>query len=228
VQNRRRIPVRKVRLSAGFRDGWSGVPGRWATAVSWVTQETKNAETVESKNQVQGKFPAPLPRQFCMTIFKTILKWRSRLPICSLSPMSGKTGVTPCPKTITSSRSGISSTMCDPTFPPSTHLDYSARLQTVHRETNPRFWALLNAFKDKTGYGVMINTSFNVRENRLSAHRMTLQMLHENGDGLPCDGQFCFQQDRTAAMARKTGLAGKSMDWIKTKKSSRSSCSICC
>ncbi|MCX5841918.1 MAG: carbamoyltransferase [Deltaproteobacteria bacterium] len=47
--------------------------------------------------------------------------------------------------------------------PAITHLDYSARLQTVHRETNPRFWALLNAFKDKTGYGVMINTSFNVR-----------------------------------------------------------------
>jgi carbamoyltransferase len=48
-------------------------------------------------------------------------------------------------------------------IPAITHLDYSARLQTVHRETNPRFWALLKAFKDKTGYGVMINTSFNVR-----------------------------------------------------------------
>jgi len=48
-------------------------------------------------------------------------------------------------------------------IPAITHLDYSARLQTVHRETNPRFWNLINAFKEKTGYGVIVNTSFNVR-----------------------------------------------------------------
>ena len=47
--------------------------------------------------------------------------------------------------------------------PAITHLDYSARLQTVHKETNPRFWALLKAFKEKTGCGVLVNTSFNVR-----------------------------------------------------------------
>ena len=47
--------------------------------------------------------------------------------------------------------------------PAITHLDYTARLQTVHRETNPRFWELLKAFKDQTGYGVLVNTSFNVR-----------------------------------------------------------------
>lgn len=48
-------------------------------------------------------------------------------------------------------------------LPAITHVDFSARVQTVHKETNPRFWNLLNAFKQKTGYGVMINTSFNVR-----------------------------------------------------------------
>ena len=48
-------------------------------------------------------------------------------------------------------------------IPSVTHVDYSARVQTVHRETNPRFWQLLEAFKDKTGYGVLVNTSFNVR-----------------------------------------------------------------
>lgn len=48
-------------------------------------------------------------------------------------------------------------------IPAITHLDYTARLQTVHRETNPRFWELLKAFKDQTGYGVIVNTSFNVR-----------------------------------------------------------------
>ena len=47
--------------------------------------------------------------------------------------------------------------------PAITHLDYSARIQTVHRETNPRYWQLLQAFKARTGYGMLVNTSFNVR-----------------------------------------------------------------
>lgn len=48
-------------------------------------------------------------------------------------------------------------------LPAVTHVDYSARLQTVHRETNSRFHALLRAFEDRTGCGVLVNTSFNVR-----------------------------------------------------------------
>lgn len=44
-----------------------------------------------------------------------------------------------------------------------THLDFSARIQTVHKETNPRYWNLINKFKDRTGYGIVVNTSFNVR-----------------------------------------------------------------
>jgi len=48
-------------------------------------------------------------------------------------------------------------------IPAVTHVDYSARLQTVHAETNPRFHGLLSAFKAATGCGVLVNTSFNVR-----------------------------------------------------------------
>jgi carbamoyltransferase len=48
-------------------------------------------------------------------------------------------------------------------IPAVTHVDYSARIQTVHAETNPRFHALLSAFKNKTGCPVLVNTSFNVR-----------------------------------------------------------------
>ena len=44
-----------------------------------------------------------------------------------------------------------------------THLDFSARIQTVHAETNPRFHKLIQAFESKTGYGLLVNTSFNVR-----------------------------------------------------------------
>ncbi|MEW6079424.1 MAG: carbamoyltransferase [Thermodesulfobacteriota bacterium] len=48
-------------------------------------------------------------------------------------------------------------------IPAVTHVDFSARVQTVHRETNDRYWRLLSAFKDLTGCGVVVNTSFNVR-----------------------------------------------------------------
>jgi len=49
------------------------------------------------------------------------------------------------------------------TLPAITHVDYSARIQTVHEDTNPRYHRLLKAFKARTGCSVVINTSFNVR-----------------------------------------------------------------
>lgn len=48
-------------------------------------------------------------------------------------------------------------------IPAVTHVDYSARVQTVHRDTNPRFHKLLEVFKDQTGCPTLVNTSFNVR-----------------------------------------------------------------
>ncbi len=47
--------------------------------------------------------------------------------------------------------------------PAITHVDYSARIQTVHKTTNPRYYALINKFYKKTGCPILINTSFNVR-----------------------------------------------------------------
>ncbi|KIL97831.1 Nodulation protein nolO [Paramagnetospirillum magnetotacticum MS-1] len=48
-------------------------------------------------------------------------------------------------------------------IPAVTHVDYSARVQTIHADTNPRYHALISAFKARTGCGVVVNTSFNVR-----------------------------------------------------------------
>ncbi len=48
-------------------------------------------------------------------------------------------------------------------LPAVTHVDFSARIQTVHKETNPRYWELIVAFKKHTGSSVIVNTSFNVR-----------------------------------------------------------------
>lgn len=48
-------------------------------------------------------------------------------------------------------------------LPAITHVDYSARVQTVHEDTNPRYYRLVKAFEQRTGCGVLVNTSFNVR-----------------------------------------------------------------
>jgi len=48
-------------------------------------------------------------------------------------------------------------------IPAVTHVDYSARIQTVHADTNPRYYALLSAFERETGCPILVNTSFNVR-----------------------------------------------------------------
>ena len=48
-------------------------------------------------------------------------------------------------------------------IPAVTHVDYSARIQTVHADTNPRYHAVISKFKEKTGCPLVVNTSFNVR-----------------------------------------------------------------
>jgi carbamoyltransferase len=48
-------------------------------------------------------------------------------------------------------------------IPAVTHVDYSARIQTVRRETNPLYWDIIEAFRQQTGCPVIVNTSFNVR-----------------------------------------------------------------
>jgi carbamoyltransferase len=65
-------------------------------------------------------------------------------------------------------------------IPAVTHVDYSARIQTVDAESNPRYYALLKAFERKTGCGVLVNTSFNVRGEPIV--------------GTPADAYRCFMR----------------------------------
>ena len=58
-------------------------------------------------------------------------------------------------------------------IPAVTHVDMLARIQTVHKETNPRYDALLSAFKVRTGCPVLVNTSFNVRSEPIVCTRRT-------------------------------------------------------
>ena len=48
-------------------------------------------------------------------------------------------------------------------IPAVTHVDYSARIQTVHADDHPLYYELIRKFKELTGYGLVVNTSFNVR-----------------------------------------------------------------
>ena len=94
-------------------------------------------------------------------------------------------------------------------IPAVTHLDYSARVQTVHRETNPRYYRLLQAFDELTGCGVLVNTSFNVRGEPIvgspeDAYRC---FMRTEMDVLVLENCVLYKQDQPA-------LAGDS-DWKK-------------
>ena len=82
-------------------------------------------------------------------------------------------------------------------IPAVTHVDYSARIQTVTPESNPQFHRLLTAFKAATGFGILVNTSFNIRDEPIVC--------------TPEDAYRCFMGTEMDALAignfllRKTG-----------------------
>jgi carbamoyltransferase len=77
-------------------------------------------------------------------------------------------------------------------IPAVTHVDYSARIQTVRRETIPLFWEVIDAFRRKTGCPVIVNTSFNVR-----------------GEPIVCtpeDSYRCFMRTEMDALVLETSI----------------------
>jgi carbamoyltransferase len=81
------------------------------------------------------------------------------------------------------------------TIPAVTHVDYSARIQTVHPETNPRFHALIKEFKALTGCPIVVNTSFNVRGEPIV--------------GTPADAFRCFMGTEIESLAVGNALLRK-------------------
>ena len=80
-------------------------------------------------------------------------------------------------------------------IPAVTHVDYSARIQTVRREVNPLYWEIMEAFRRKTGCPVIVNTSFNVR-----------------GEPIVCtpeDSYRCFMRTEMDALALETCVLNK-------------------
>ena len=81
-------------------------------------------------------------------------------------------------------------------IPAITHVDYSARVQTVHRETNPRYHALIKAFEQLTGCALLVNTSFNVRGEPIVC--------------TPQDAYRCFMSTEMDYLAMENFLLAKS------------------
>ena len=82
-------------------------------------------------------------------------------------------------------------------IPAVTHVDYSARIQTVHKETNPRYYKLLKEFKKNTNCPVLVNTSFNVRGEPIvcSVKDAYKCFMATNLDILIC-GNFILHKDQ--------------------------------
>lgn len=81
-------------------------------------------------------------------------------------------------------------------LPAVTHVDYSARIQTIHKETNPRYHDLISHFKEKTGCPVLVNTSFNVRGEPIV--------------GTPEDAYRCFMRTEMDYLVIENYLLAKS------------------
>jgi len=89
--------------------------------------------------------------------------------------------------------------------PAITHIDYSARIQGVSKDTNERFWKLIRAFKEKTGYGLVVNTSFNVRGEPIICS--------------PEDAYRCFMRTEMDYLVMENYLFKKEdqLEWIESK-----------
>jgi len=91
-------------------------------------------------------------------------------------------------------------------LPAVTHVDYSARVQTVHANTNPLFWQLLQSFKQLTGCPVVLNTSFNVRgEPIVNTPEEAYRCFMDTEMDCLVMGQFIFEKHQQPVLAKSAG-----------------------
>jgi carbamoyltransferase len=94
-------------------------------------------------------------------------------------------------------------------IPAVTHVDYSARIQTVHAETNPRFHRLIREFQGITGCPVLVNTSFNVRGEPIVCDPVDALRCFANTDidALVLESHLLLKSEQPAGLAKKLGSA---------------------
>jgi len=120
-------------------------------------------KAAQPAHQIPRKLPALCYPRCCARTLPIGSSWTPIRPICCSSPV-----VRPERRRAMSSDEealfGIDKlNVVRSEIPAVTHIDYSARIQTVHADTNARFHSLIERFKTKTGCPVLVNTSFNVR-----------------------------------------------------------------
>ena len=81
-------------------------------------------------------------------------------------------------------------------IPAITHVDGTARVQTVARATNPRYWKLLKAFERRTGVGVVLNTSFNENEPIVNTPKEAVDCFRRNDMDVLVLGPFLVVRGR--------------------------------
>ena len=89
-------------------------------------------------------------------------------------------------------------------IPAITHVDYSARIQTVHKETNPKYYDLINEFKNITNCPVLVNTSFNVRGEPIvcSVEDAFNCFMGTNLDILVIENFILFKEDQDKSLLK--------------------------
>ena len=89
-------------------------------------------------------------------------------------------------------------------IPAVTHVDYSARIQTVHEETNPKYYKLLKKFKEITGCPILVNTSFNVRGEPIvcSVEDSFRCFMGTNLDILVCENFILFKEEQDKKLSK--------------------------
>ena len=88
-------------------------------------------------------------------------------------------------------------------IPAVTHIDYSARIQTVHENTNPKYYRLISKFKELTGCPILVNTSFNIRGEPIvcSVEDAYSCFMGTNLDILVCENFILYKKDQKQSLA---------------------------
>ncbi|MDX1964658.1 MAG: carbamoyltransferase [Pirellulales bacterium] len=99
-------------------------------------------------------------------------------------------------------------------LPAITHVDYSARVQTVRPEASPRYHKLLSAFAERTGYGVLVNTSFNIRGEPIVCHPEEAYrcFMFTDMDVLVLENCICLKENQPAMSGAEEYKAAFKLD----------------
>jgi carbamoyltransferase len=89
-------------------------------------------------------------------------------------------------------------------IPAVTHVDYSARIQTVHKETHPRFYNLIKKFHERTGCPILVNTSFNIRGEPIvcTINDAFICFMGTDLDILVCENIILYKKDQDKSLKK--------------------------